>query len=87
MPDRKSKLEDFGSLQKHLQSSGVSDVDLSLLKDAISSQTQPQQGDPGAKVNEWIGMMIKKAADGVWKVSVENAGKLLMDALSRFLGS
>ena len=85
--EQEIRIGDFESLQKHLQSSGVSDADLILLRDAISSQTQPQQGDLGAKVNEWIGMMIKKAADGVWKVSVDNAGKLLMDALSRFLGS
>ena len=85
--EQEVKVGDFESLQKHLQSSGVTDSDVSLLKDAISSQTQPRQGDLGKKVNEWIGMMIKKAADGVWKVSVENAGKLLVDALSRFLGS
>ena len=80
------RVGDFESLQKHLQSSGVSDADLDLLRDSISSQTQPQQGALGAKVNEWIGMMIKKASDGVWKVSVENAGTLLIDAMSRFIG-
>ena len=80
------RVGDFESLHKHLQSSGVSDADLDLLNDAISSQTQPQQGALGAKVNEWIGMMIKKASDGVWKVSVEKAGPLLMDAMSRFFG-
>ena len=77
---------DFESLQEHLQSSGVSGADIDRLRDAISSQPQPQQGTLGARVNEWIGMMIKKASDRAWKVSVERAGPLLMDAMSRFFG-
>lgn len=80
------RVGDFDSLQKHLQNCGVSAADIDLLRDAISSQPQPQQGALGAKVNEWIGMMIKKASDGVWKVSVETAGKLLIDAMSQFFG-
>ena len=77
---------DFESLHEHLKSSGVSDADIDLLRDSISAQTQPQQDAFGAKVNEWIGMMIKKASDGVWKVSVESAGTLLIGAISRFFG-
>ena len=77
---------DFESLQKHLQNSGVSAADIEWLRDAISSQAQPIQGDLGAKVNEWIGMMIKKAYDGAWKVSAQSAGNLIIDAMSKFFG-
>ena len=77
---------DFESLQKHLQNSGVIAADIEWLRDAISSQAQPIQGDLGAKVNEWIGMMIKKAYDGAWNVSAESAGKLIIDAMSKFFG-
>ena len=77
---------DFESLQKHLQSSGVSDADLDVLRSAISSQKKLQQGALGSKVNEWIGMMIKKVFDGAWKASPDNAGPMLVDAVSRFLG-
>ena len=84
--EQEVRVGDFDSLRKYLQNCGVTDADLTSLKDAISSQSQSRQGEFDAKVSAWLGTMVKKAADGVWKVSVENVGKLLVDALTQFFG-
>ena len=74
------------SLLNHLREQDISESDLHALKDAISSERHAPKGELGPKVGGWVGDMVTKAASGVWKVSVETASKVLMEALKSYYG-
>ena len=77
---------DIGSLIKHLSGLEVDGEDLRELEDAVSQETLPSNGQFGPKLRAWVGGMISKAASDNWKVGLEAAPKLLMDALRGYYG-
>ena len=40
----------------------------------------------GPQVHAWVGRMISKSMAGTWKIGVEAAPKVLMNALNGFYG-
>ena len=74
------------SLLKHFRERGISEGDLDELKEATSSERHAPKGQLGPKVGGWVGGMVAKASSGVWKVSVETASKVLMEALKSYYG-
>ena len=80
-------LNDFPSLEKVLRSSGVQDEDVEELRAAIQSDPKPCKGGGfGPRVSSWFGNMMKKAAQGSWKVGVQIGATLLTQAISRYYG-
>jgi hypothetical protein len=78
---------DFGSLENALRSSGVQARDVEDLHAAVQSDPQPQKGQGfGPRVSSWIGSMVKKAAEGSWRVGVEVGASLLTQAISKYYG-
>ena len=78
---------DIGSLIKHLSGLKVNGEDLSELEDAVAQEPHASNGEFGPKVRAWVGGMISKAVTGTWKIGVEAAPKVLMDALRGYYGS
>ena len=78
---------DFGALEKALSEQGVVKSDIAALKDALIAEPKMKtDGSFGSKVSAWIANMIKKAAEGAWKVGVAAAGDLLSHAISKYYG-
>ena len=75
---------DIGSLIKHLSGLNVESDDLHELEEAVSQETHASNGEFGPKVHAWMGRMITKAASNTWKVGLEVAPKLLMEALKGY---
>ena len=78
---------DMDSLMNRLRELGVSDTDLTELKDAISSDPDAPNGEFGPKLHAWMGRMVEKAASGTLKVGIETASKVLLESLKGFFGS
>lgn len=77
----------FESLSRYLSGQGIGTEDLKSLENAIKEDPEPN--DPkklGAKVSDWIGGMIAKAASGSWQVSLSAAGTILAAAIQKFYG-
>jgi hypothetical protein len=78
---------DFASLEKVLRSNGIRDEDVEELRAAIQSDAKPHKGQEyGPRVSSWFGNMIKKAAQGSWKVGVQIGASLLTQAISKYYG-
>jgi hypothetical protein len=78
---------DFSALDHLLRENGVEDNDIKELKSAIESDKTPASTKKfGPKVSSWIAMMVKKAAEGSWKVGLSAAGTLLGQALLKYYG-
>ena len=78
---------DFNSLVSRLRELNVDSNDLDELEEAVSSEPDAPDGQFGPKVHAWLGGMISKAASGMWKISLEAAPKVLMDALRGYYGN
>ena len=78
---------DIDSLLESLREFNVEDDDLSKLKDAVLAEPSATSGSYGPKVQSWLGGMISKAVTKTWNVGLENASKLLTDALNGYYGS
>ena len=79
--------DDIRSLRAFLERLGVTGDDLDDLEEAIRDDTPPHTpGRFGARVSEWIGTMMGKAASGIWDVAAPTASALLTKALSRYYG-
>lgn len=77
----------FDSLSAYLRAHGIEGDDIRELEDAVRCDTEPtSKSKLGARVSEWIGRMIQKAANGSWNIGVGAAGNLLASALTRFYG-
>ena len=80
-------LNDFESVRRVLQDSGVSENDIVELEDALREDEQPQSPNQfGPKVSSWISGMMKKAAEGTWNVALGAAGNILAEVLSKYYG-
>ena len=77
---------DIGSLVDHLSGLNVDSDDLRELRVAVSPETLTADGQIGPKLGAWVGGMISKAASDTWKVGLEAAPKLLMNALRGYYG-
>ncbi len=86
----KIEKNNFESLAKHLKDDlGVEFSDIGNLQNAIEEDAKvisPDNGSYGAKVSEWIGYMVGKAASGTWSVGIGAAGGFLGTALGKFYG-
>lgn len=80
------KTRDFSSLANALRDSGVSDLDIAELHNAVKGESPSSDGNVGPKVAAWIGKMVSKAADGSWTVGTGAAGSLLADIISKYYG-
>lgn len=77
----------FASLAAALEEHGVSEGDISELKDALDAEpSRPSPTSFGPRVATWISKMIQKAASGVWQIGVGAAGGLLSDAIGKYYG-
>lgn len=76
---------DIGDLQglaSYLKSQGVADTDIQELEEAIECDPAPSSEEKlGARVSQWVGKMISKAASGAWAMSVQAASGLLTNAI------
>ncbi|MDD2716155.1 MAG: hypothetical protein PHW04_09690 [Candidatus Wallbacteria bacterium] len=75
------------SLEKELIRNHVPQDDIKELLKAINEDVLPaEKKNPGPKVTDWICNMMKKAADGTWKVSLTVAGNVLTQAVMKYYG-
>jgi hypothetical protein len=78
---------DLTSLHRFLSQQGIADDDITDLDQALKSD--PPASTPqtfGKKVSDWMGKMVAKAANGVWKVSTTVAADVLSKALLGYYG-
>ena len=76
---------DFGALAEILEKNGVSESDISSLKDAIeqdSSRANSESKEFGPAVKSWLQMMLSKAVEASWNVELGVASSLLATALN-----
>ena len=78
---------DVDSLLRFLREHNVPEDDLSELREAVSSEPNAPNGRYGPRVRAWLGGMISKAASSTWKVGLETASKVIMDALNGYYGN
>ncbi|MBI4964901.1 MAG: hypothetical protein HY913_16630 [Desulfomonile tiedjei] len=76
---------DFSSLECVLLENGVLEEDTEELRMALESEKTMKEGF-GPKVSGWIGKMMSKAAEGVWNIGLEAAGKLLRETITKYYG-
>ena len=72
---------DQSSLFNVLRENGVEQADLDELREAIEADGEPKDKQIGPRVQGWMGKMLLKAGQGIWKVGTEAASKILTDGL------
>jgi hypothetical protein len=78
---------DFPSLERALKEKGVTTEDIAELQTAVDSDTKPESKNKfGPKVSEWSAKMVRKAADGSWKIGIGAAGSFLAQAIAKYYG-
>ncbi|HEW79115.1 MAG TPA: response regulator receiver protein [Phycisphaerales bacterium] len=80
---------DFSALAKTLENNGVSDSDITALKDAIDQDSSVINDDSkefGPAVKSWLQTMLSKAVETSWKIELGIASSLLATALNSFYG-
>lgn len=80
---------DFNTLGKMLEESGVSEPDITALKDAIGQDSTIINADSrefGPAVKTWLQTMLSKAVDTSWKIELGVASSLLATALNKYYG-
>jgi hypothetical protein len=81
------KRGDWQSLDKYLQSLGISREDISDLHAAVLAEpVLAEKHNFGNRVGTWLGKMVGNAASGAWKVGVDVAGALLASAIRAHYG-
>ena len=81
------KSHDFESLEKELKKYLINYIDIQELKEALKKEDSPKNASSfGPLVSTWISSMIKKAADGSWKIGIAAAGNLLAKAIAKYYG-
>jgi hypothetical protein len=76
--------KDFKSLASALSEKGLAPADIAELEAALDTDPEPSERKFGPKVAGWIGQMMKKAADGTWKIALGAAGQILADSVWRY---
>lgn len=78
---------DLESLRKYLAGLGVPSQDVSQLEAALKQDGPPnKEGQFGPNIADWIGKMVKKAAEGGWKIAVPAAGAVLASGIRWYFG-
>lgn len=80
---------DFDALAKTLQNNGVSDIDITALKDAIEQDASIVNNDSkefGPAVKSWLQTMLSKAVEASWNIELGIASSLLASTLNSFYG-
>lgn len=77
---------DIETLLRYLKNLNVCEEDLDELKEAISKDGERKDKKFGNRVKEWIGGMMVKAAQGIWKIGQQTVPSLLTSALSHYYG-
>ena len=80
---------DFSALAKTLEKNGVSDSDITALKDAIDQDSSVINDDSkefGPAVKSWLQTMLSKAVETSWNIELGIASSLLATALNSFYG-
>jgi len=78
---------DFDSLRRFLSSLKVEEDSIQELHEAIEEDEKNQKETAfGKRVQDWLGKMISKAADGSWQIAPSVAANLLTIALKKCLG-
>ncbi len=80
---------DFNALAKTLENNGVSDSDITALKDAIDQDSSIINDDSkvfGPAVKSWLQTMLSKAVEASWNIELGVASSLLATALNSFYG-
>ena len=77
---------DFDSLSKFLKSIDVEESDIDELKDAVESEPTANNGGFGRRVAGWIGGMVSKSAQGLWRVATTTASTVLTKAIAQYYG-
>jgi len=80
---------DFKTLSKTLENNGVSEIDITALKNAIdddASVLDPASKEFGPAVKSWLQTMLSKAVETSWNIELGMASSLLATALNSFYG-
>ncbi len=77
----------LNSLETYLDNQGISAEDIENLKEAIEGDPRPSSiNNLGPKLSSWIGNMLAKASQGMWKVGLPVASNLLSQAIAQYYG-
>jgi AbiTii len=78
---------DLESLRKYLANLGLPGPDVADLETALKQDAPPnKEGQFGPNVAGWMGKMVKKAAEGGWKIAVPTAATVLASAIRWYHG-
>lgn len=80
---------DFNALSQFLEKNGVSEADISALKEAIDQDSSKGDSDSkefGPAVRSWLQVMLSKAVETSWNIELGVASSLLATALNNFYG-
>ena len=80
---------DFNALAKTLEKNGVSETDITALKEAIDQDSTIINVDSkefGPAVKSWLQTMLSKAVETSWNIELGVASSLLATALNSFYG-
>ena len=80
---------DFNTLTKELKQQGVTELDISELKEAIGKDKKTAEITDkkfGPSVKKWLQSMLCKAVDASWQIELNVAGGLLVEALKKYYG-
>ena len=72
------------SLLEHLRGENVSEDDLQALTEALIHDKDVPNEDIGPTTRAWVGNMVAKAATGAWKIGLDKAETVLMNALNNY---
>lgn len=79
--------DDIDSLRKYLIELGVPTPDVAELETALKQDGPPnQEGQFGPNISGWIGKMVKKAAEGAWKIAIPAAATILASGIRWYFG-
>jgi AbiTii len=78
----------FDSLLKYLSLYNIPSEDLTILENAVreDERSHPSPKSIGPKVSEWMGKMLNKAGNGIWKVGVDVASAVITRAVTAYYG-
>lgn len=80
-------VSDLESLRKYLAGLGVPNQDVAELEAALKQDGPPnKEGQFGPNISGWIGKMVKKAAEGGWKIAVPAAAAVLASGIRWYYG-
>ena len=77
---------DLSAVSNALRKKGVHEDDIEEFKLAVAAEPELNGKNFGPKVSEWIGKMMRKAAEGTWAVGTGAAGNLLADIVKAYYG-